>query len=90
MKKIINPTGPDGRLLSCKSCGSFRHLLPACPDSWKKMSLTNVVEDENAVLFTGYIKEEVRCLGIDARNCAVLDSTCSRTVCGENWLNSYI
>ena len=85
MKKNTNPTGPDGRLLTCKSCGSFRHLLPACPDSWENLSkTTNVVEDENAVLFTGYNKEEVRRLGIDARNCAVLDSACSSTVCGEN------
>ena len=32
-RKNINPTGPDGRTLTSKSCGSFRHLLPACPDS---------------------------------------------------------
>ena len=28
-------------------------------------------------------------LGIDARNCAVLDSACSSTVCSDNWVNSY-
>ena len=42
------------------------------------------------MLFTGYNTEEVRRLGIDACNCAVLDSACSSTVCGDNWVNSYI
>ena len=89
-RKNINPLGPDGRTLTCKSCGSYRHLLPACPDSWENMRKVNVVEEEHAVLFTGYNTEEVRRLGVDARNCAVLDCACSSTVCGTNWINNYI
>ena len=89
-KKNINPLGPDGRTLTCKSCGSYRHLLPACPDSWENMAKINIAEEEHAVLFTGYKTEEVQRLGIDAGNCAVLDSTCSSTVCGDKWINNYI
>ena len=89
-KKKVNPTGPDGRTLVCKSCGSFRHLLPDCPDSWENMRRVNVTEEEHAVLFTGYDKVEIRRLGTDARNCAILDSACSSTVCGESWIRSYI
>ena len=89
-RKNINPLGPDGRPLTCKSCGSYRHLLPACPDSWENMAKVNIAGEKHAVLFTGYNTEEVRRLGIDARNCAVLDSVCSSTVCGDNWVNSYI
>ena len=48
------------------------------------------VEDENVVLFTRYNKDEIEQLGIDARNCAILDSACSSTMCGENWIGSYI
>ena len=70
-QKNINPIGPDGRTLTCKSCGSYRHLLPACPDSWENMKKVNAVEEEHAVLFTGYNTEEVRRLGVDARNCTV-------------------
>jgi len=88
--KKKNPVGADGHLLTCKSCGSFRHLIGECPDSWENLAKVNMVEDENVVLFTGYHKEEVATLGSDARNCAVLDSACSSTVCGENWVNSYI
>ena len=54
------------------------------------MAKINIVEDEHAVLFTGYNKEEVRRLGVDACNCAVLDSACSSIVCGDSWINNYI
>ena len=37
IKKKINPSGRDGEVLKCKSCGSFRHLLADCPDSWENM-----------------------------------------------------
>ena len=50
----------------------------------------NVTEDEYAVLFTGYNKDEIARLGVDARNCAVLDSACSSTVCGKIWLDGYL
>ena len=56
------------------SCGSYRHLLHACPDNMAKI---NIADEEHAVLFTGYNTEEVQRLGIDARNCAVLESACS-------------
>ena len=32
----------------------------------------------------------MRHLGVDARNCAVLGSVCSSTVCGDSWINNYI
>ena len=54
------------------------------------MAKINIVEDEHAVLFIGYNKEEVRRLGVDARNCAVLDSACISTVCGDSWINNSI
>ena len=48
------------------------------------MRRVNVVVVENVVLFTGYNEQEIQQLGVDARNCAVLNSACSSTVCGEN------
>ena len=42
----------------------------------------NVSEDIHAVLFTGYNKDGIARLGVDASNCALLDSACSSTVCG--------
>ena len=41
-RKNMNPLGPDGPTLTCKSCGSYRHLLPACPDSWENIAKINI------------------------------------------------
>ena len=49
----MNPLGKDGRALTCKACGSFRHMLPECPDSWENMQKLNI-RDENMVLETKY------------------------------------
>ncbi|OWF53616.1 hypothetical protein KP79_PYT25470 [Mizuhopecten yessoensis] len=55
------------------------------------MSKVNIAEEvEHTVLFTGYHKEGITQLGSDARNCAVLDSACSSTVCGNTWLQTYL
>ena len=96
--KKINPTGTDGKTLTCKYCGSFRHLVANCQHTKETMSKVHITdtspkdeqEDEHVVLFTGYDKREIAQLGIDARNCAVLDSACSSTVCGETWLENYL
>ena len=37
-KKLINPPGPDGKPLICPSCGSYRHLLQECPDSYENQA----------------------------------------------------
>ena len=79
----MNPIGTDGCTLTCKCCGSFRHLVANCPYALGIKANVNVTEDEHAVLFTGYNKDEIARLSVDARNCAVLDSACSSTVCGK-------
>lgn len=59
-----------------------------------KPSKVHITEEEpsveHAVLFTGFHRNEVSLLGTEARNCAVLDSACSSTVCGKTWLESYL
>ena len=87
----INPTGPDGNALTCLACGSYRHMMDKCPHSWENMGEVNIVDSfqENVVLFTGYNKQDMATLGSEARNCAVLDSACSSTVCGINWYKGF-
>ena len=92
-ERRINSKDASGKVLTCISCGSYRHLLAECPDSWENLSAkTYAVEDDSAkvVLFTGKIKEDIQQLGDEARNCAVLDCACSSTVCGETWLQCYL
>ena len=93
LTRSMNPKGAEERTLTCISCGSYRHLLPDCPHSWENMQ-ANVVEidnsdEEEVILFTGSVKNEIHQSGHEATNCAVLDSACYRTGCGENWLSMY-
>ena len=37
VRKKINPSGADGKIPKCLSCGSFPHLLDDFPDSWENM-----------------------------------------------------
>ena len=50
----MNPLGQDGKTLRCKACGSFRHMLPECPDSWENMEKLNITEEDTFVLETKY------------------------------------
>ena len=47
VRKKINPSGADGIILKCSSCGSFRHLLDDCPDSWENMYKMKNMENEH-------------------------------------------
>ena len=89
LQTIMNPVGTDGRTLTCKCCGFFRHLVANCPDALGNKANVNVTQDGHAVLFTGCNKDEIARFGVDARNCAVLDSACSSTVC-KLWLAGYL
>ena len=44
MKKKINPLGSDGKILLCYSCGSYRHLVAECQDSWENMAKKKAIE----------------------------------------------
>ena len=45
LKKKLNPVGVDGKVLLCSSCGSYRHLVAQCPDSWENMEKRGKVFD---------------------------------------------
>ena len=36
--KEIYPVGQDGKILLCNSCGSYRHLVAECQDSWENIA----------------------------------------------------
>ncbi len=104
VEKPINPKNSTGELLTCISCGSYRHMLGECPHSYENMSKnkthetlfvkTDVVDQVvDVVLYTGYGKEhveDVSVLAYEASNKGVLDCGCSSTVAGEEWMNTFI
>ena len=88
----LNPPGVDGEPLLCHSCGSFRHLIAQCPDSWenlKKQASSDDGCEDNIELLHG-LKASISLLGVEARKCAVIDIKCSSTVCGKDWLDDYV
>ena len=86
-----NSMGANGRPLTCKACGSYRHLIAHCQDSLeniarekKESRKSNIFsDDELEVLFNSHNQENS--VFISGRSCgyAVLDSAYSSTVCGE-------
>ena len=98
----VNPTGMDGKAMLCNYCGSYRHMMINCPDSWENMgnrdTKVNIVEQtgnyghgsEQVVLFTGFQQDSLREFTKDAQNCIVLDSACSSNVCGREWMDTYL
>lgn len=99
-----NPTGKDGKPMLCKACGSFRHFIANCPDRYEKNHKSGAFvaeeittdesdsepEDVNRfVLFTSDTDELSRFTS-EAINAAALDTCCTTSVAGENWLKIYL
>lgn len=98
----VNPAGKDGKPLLCKACGSFRHFIKDCPDSHenkgKGLFLTEeVMSDEDGensevnrfVLFTSD-NDELSRFTSESLNAAALDTCCTTSVAGENWIKIYL
>ena len=87
-KKRLNPTGADGNVRRCKSCDSIRHMLSDCPDSWENMRDIHVTEletvsetNEEEEIEECFITEnnyELKRFCVEAKNCAALDSCCTK------------
>ena len=95
-RKKSNPKGRDGKVLSCHSCGSWKHLIRECPDKQESINITSeeksdeVFENlEKLVLFTNSNTEMNRFTS-EALNCAALDTCCSSSVAGKKWLEVYL
>ncbi len=91
-ERPVNPMGSNGKPMTCLACGSYRHLVSTCPHSWENLEKVNISEEdiEEACLFTGGDQQGLVELGCEAKNCAILDSACSSTVCGRNWMSCYL
>ena len=56
MKVKLNPSGSDGKILLCNSCGSYRHLVDECQDG-----LENIVKRKTTqfnMMFIGKSDED--------------------------------
>ena len=86
-----NPPGPDGNPTKCFGCGSPNHWMRDCP---KRGETQEWVEDNGdkevqLTLLSDCVDRREKLMS-EALGALVLDSGCSATVCGEDWLQAYI
>ena len=87
-KRRRNPKDEDGNFKRCNICESINHYAYDCPDKNVKVEEINMTETEEAILFTSNDIEEVL-LSVEASQSAVVDTACTSTVCGEDWLEDF-
>ena len=69
---------------NCYKCGSPDHIRRHCPELKKK------VEEVHITLFNSEDQTKMTALIREALGCALLDSGCTKTVCGKLWLEEYL
>ena len=95
-----NPMGRNGKQLLCDSCDSTMHFVRTCPHRWEALcaevgdeydeyeELNRQPDEVSVALFTGKC-EDVKVLGKESVQMAVLDSACASTVAGRGWYDDY-
>ena len=71
---------------TCHVCKSINHYADKCPDRINKSSDDIQYFTNESIIDQCFLEQEVS----DALNCAIVDSGCTRNVCGVNWLNCYL
>ncbi|XP_024125019.2 uncharacterized protein LOC112144625 [Oryzias melastigma] len=87
-----NPVDKHGRRTRCAICQSTYHWAKDCPHRRNDVKLTEDedVEECNITLFTEAAMTESEIFLTESQGSAIIDTACTRTVCGEKWLESYI
>ena len=78
-KKPINRN--TGEILRCNICESIFHFVRDCPDY-----VSGFPKKKNEIKLQYYMEEVFHTLSQETANMAVLDSECTKTIYGENWL----
>ena len=82
----LNPPDSSGKPSRCNICESKFHWARNCPDAYVKQKQESEISlfqssDDKIVQMKVFVGETF--------NCAVLDSGCTQTVCGNNWLKCF-
>ena len=90
VERGTNPINKYGKRTRCAVCQSTYHWAKDCPHK-EEVKVTETSEEEqcNLTIFTKEVREN-EILLTEALGCAVIDTTCTTTVCGQKWLDRYI
>lgn len=96
--KGTNPLNRFGQPSRCKICQSTFHWWKNCPNKAENINVTESdvadntsgTEECNVVLFTEAALTENEIFVVESHCAAVIDTACTKTVCGEKWLHQYM
>ena len=96
MNRRSNPVDNSGEISRCRICESKFHWAADCPHSYERLQKDEESNDESVqiAMFIGFAEgmtgDKLGSLVTNAKDCALLDTGCSKTVCGVEWLNHYM
>ena len=90
-----NPLDRYGRRSRCAVCQSTYHWAKDCQHKTEHAKLTEEegptdVEECNITLWSNESLSDTEIFMVESLGSAVIDTACTRTVCGEKWLNHYV
>ena len=88
--KKKNPSNLHGEPYVCFNCGSIYHFIGKCPKMKDRKKVNHLTEDDESSLVTLHVDTEVCLLVGETANKAVLDSACTATVAGSEWVSRYV
>ncbi|KAL5011741.1 hypothetical protein ScPMuIL_010292 [Solemya velum] len=92
--KGTNPLNRFGKRSRCMICQSVFHWAKDCPDKAHDtkytQDVTEEVDDCNLTLFTKSEQTAAEIFVMESFGTAVIDTACTRTVCGERWFDNFV
>ena len=85
-----NPVDQEGNPLKCNICESILHLAKDCPHSYENLNKSQSVPHKSVCFSQVKKKEEISVVLSESTHSATLDSGCSSTVAGEQWITCYL
>ena len=95
-----NPVDREGRISTCRICESKLHWANKCPHAYENNrnggNKNNSSEPHFSffvTMFTGLAEDDnsgkLKSLREETVDCAIIDSGCASTVCGEQWIEHF-
>ena len=88
--KRSNPIERDGRVSECLICGSRMYWARNCTHSYENMDRNKCEEVQITLMSAHMIEDKLDTLLKETIGYALIDTGCSKTVCGSIWLDCFL